>query len=84
MAYYISILDFSTENNLILEDEDEITKGMQTEDIESLLGEFGFHASQCSFMVTDEDPETQRTTMRELADEDYDNIIKKYGRLDRQ
>lgn len=71
---YISILDYSTGNSLIIEDEDDLTKSLQNEDIEVLLDTLGHHPSNTSFMVTDEDPRGQRVTLRELADDNFDRI----------
>lgn len=73
---YISILDYSTGNNLIIEDEDDLTKGLQDYDIEALLSALGFHMSNCNWMQTEEDPGQSRTTLRELEDEHYEEVEK--------
>lgn len=71
---YISVLDYSTGCNLIIEDEEDLTKDMQSEYVEELLQALGHHPSNCNWMQTEEDPEMARTTLRELADENYEAI----------
>lgn len=74
---YLSILDHSTSTSCIIEDEDDMLKDMQVEDIQDLLHTLGYQEDQISFMVTDSDPEQERTSLRELCDENFDAIQKK-------
>lgn len=71
---YLSILDYSTGNSLIVEDEDSLLNDLQNEDIENLLESIGFHSSEINWMVTDEDPRGQRVSLRDLTEENYDRI----------
>lgn len=71
---YISILDHSTSTCSIIEDEEDLLKDLQVEDIQGLLHTLGYRNDQISFMVSDEDPGQERVTLRELCDEDFDTI----------
>lgn len=74
---YISILDYSTDNNLIIEDTDGLTEGMEDEEIGVLLETLGINVSTSLFMVTSEDPGPSRTTLKELADDIYEDLKSK-------
>lgn len=71
---YISILDYSTGNNLVIHDEHDFVKGMQTEDVEDLLYALGFRHSQVSYMVTEEDPVSPMVTLDEITEENLDEV----------
>ena len=69
---YISILDYNRQSVVIINDTENVTAGMQTDDVEMMLNALGFHGSEISFMVTDCNPYEQVSdyvSLRELCED---------------
>ncbi len=73
---YISILDYSRGTVSIINDTENVTKGIQNEDIYEMLDALGFKERETNFMITEEDPFTQQNeyvTLCELQGKETDN-----------
>lgn len=80
---YISILDYSRQSVVIINDTENACCGLNNDEMEMVLSMIGFHPSEINWMTTDEDPYEQVSdyvTLRDLCEEVGEEILEEVCR----